>query len=407
MDLAIASDHHFTLDSSGHVWTPSSFTRPYWERYLGYFDRLLVVARCRRGRPEAHHRRADGPAVRFVPLDDFTGPSAYLAKARAIARAGIDAVRASHALVVRAATHVSVPMFVAAKALGRPVGVEVVGDPWDTFSRGSVVHPMRPTFRLMFAGLQRWQVGAADVALYVTARALQRRYPTHAPAYAASDAELPSSAYAPGARRWSEAPATPRLLFVGTLAQLYKGPDVLVEALARIHRTGRRATLTIVGEGGQRAPLERLAAARGVAALVRFAGQLQGGAAVARELDAADVFVLPSRQEGMPRALLEAMARALPCVSTTVGGIPELLEPEDLVERNDAPRLAAKLAEITASAERLNAMSARNLLRARAYENGISEAPRRAYLARLAELARGSRASERSAGAPRREEATL
>ena len=65
------------------------------------------------------------------------------------------------------------------------------------------------------------------------------------------------------------------------------------------------------------------------------------GHGVTEQLDAADVFVLPSRQEGLPRAMIEAMARSLPCVGSDVGGISELI-PDWVVPPNDPQALALK-----------------------------------------------------------------
>jgi len=79
------------------------------------------------------------------------------------------------------------------------------------------------------------------------------------------------------------------------------------------------------------------------------------------------LFVMPSRTEGLPRAMIEAMTRALPCIGTRVGGIPELLADEDLVNPGDVDGLAAKIKEVGTSPERLTAMSERNLRRAQEY----------------------------------------
>jgi hypothetical protein len=109
----------------------------------------------------------------------------------------------------------------------------------------------------------------------------------------------------------------------------------------------------------------------GIGERVHFRGQLTAGEAVRAELDAADLFCMPSRTEGMPRAMLEAMARALPCIGSTVGGIPELLPPEDLVPPGDVAALAAKIRDSIGDPVRMAAMSARNLERAHRYREEI------------------------------------
>jgi len=109
------------------------------------------------------------------------------------------------------------------------------------------------------------------------------------------------------------------------------------------------------------------AAALGVSERVEFRGQLASGELVRQELDRADLFVLPSRQEGLPRAMIEAMARGLPCIGSTVGGIPELLPESDLVPPDDARRLAHTIRSVVTDHARLARMSERNLEKAREY----------------------------------------
>jgi glycosyltransferase involved in cell wall biosynthesis len=94
---------------------------------------------------------------------------------------------------------------------------------------------------------------------------------------------------------------------------------------------------------------------------VAFLGELPGSAAVRQEFLKADLFILPSASEGLPRVVIEAMAVGLPCIATTVGGTPELLPPEDMVLPGDVDALTAKIQEITGNPERMRAMSARNL----------------------------------------------
>jgi glycosyltransferase involved in cell wall biosynthesis len=93
----------------------------------------------------------------------------------------------------------------------------------------------------------------------------------------------------------------------------------------------------------------------------------------------ADLFVLPSRTEGLPRAMLEAMARALPCIGSTAGGIPELLPAEDMVPPGDALSLALKIRSVLTDPVRLMSMSSRNLEKAKGYHEGILRERRNAF----------------------------
>jgi glycosyltransferase involved in cell wall biosynthesis len=158
------------------------------------------------------------------------------------------------------------------------------------------------------------------------------------------------------------------IVFVGTLAQLYKAPDVLLRAVAICLSAGADVTLRIVGDGRHRRELEALAEQLGIAARTVFVGELATRAAVVAELDRADLFVLPSHQEGLPRALIEAMARGLPCLGSTVGGIPELLDGEDVIEPGNVEELAALMLKVLRDRTRREAMALRNQSRARLYQ---------------------------------------
>ena len=77
--------------------------------------------------------------------------------------------------------------------------------------------------------------------------------------------------------------------------------------------------------------------------------------------------------------MIEAMARALPCIGSTVGGIPELLPPEDMVFPGDAGALARKIREVVTDPARMARMSARNLKMAREYRGEILRERRIAF----------------------------
>lgn len=111
--------------------------------------------------------------------------------------------------------------------------------------------------------------------------------------------------------------SAPLILAAGRLSR-EKGHDVLLTALAHIDRP---FVCVIAGDGPERAALTRQAAALNLTARIRFAGHLPS---LAPLLAAADMLILPSRSEGSPNVLLEAMAAGVPAIAASVGGVPEI-----------------------------------------------------------------------------------
>jgi glycosyltransferase involved in cell wall biosynthesis len=132
------------------------------------------------------------------------------------------------------------------------------------------------------------------------------------------------------------------ITFVGRL-HWQKGVDWLLRLMPDALASLPRHDLLIVGVGPQQAKLKRLAGSLGIGKRVHFAGWCDNVAAVLR---ASQLFVLPSRWEGMPNALLEAMASGLPVVAADVEGVTELLgetASEQVVPAHDAEAFKRKL----------------------------------------------------------------
>lgn len=167
------------------------------------------------------------------------------------------------------------------------------------------------------------------------------------------------------------------LLFVGRLDQV-KGVLVLFDAVAGLVAEGRDVRLTLVGDGPQRADLERRTKELGLGARVEFAGY-RSQAEVQEHLAAADVFVLPSFAEGVPVSLMEAMARATPVVATNVGGVTELVRDGVnglVVAPGDVDALAAAIARLESDASLRAAMGADGERTVRAEFDSVTEASR-------------------------------
>jgi glycosyltransferase involved in cell wall biosynthesis len=173
-------------------------------------------------------------------------------------------------------------------------------------------------------------------------------------------------------RRKLGLPPVPLALYTGRLAP-EKGVDVLLDAWAAARRLGCLAFLCVVGDGPERAALERRARDHGILGAVRFAGATDD---VTPWLRAADAFVLPSRQEGLSVALLEAMACGLAVVATAVGGTADAAGDAAVLVPPDAAALAGALARVLDEPGRARELGGR--ARRRAVERfGILEVARR------------------------------
>jgi glycosyltransferase involved in cell wall biosynthesis len=119
-----------------------------------------------------------------------------------------------------------------------------------------------------------------------------------------------------------------------------KAHDVILRATAVLAEQRTPIVVLFVGDGPARTDMEGLAAKLGLAGRVRFLGHRDD---VPDLLGAADLFLLPSRAEGLPVAVLEAMAKSLPVVATPVGGVPEVCahEREALFVPVDNPTMLA------------------------------------------------------------------
>jgi len=375
MNVVITKERRFQLGSDGNIYTDNESASGYkfFQRYLDVFDSVTIVGRLQTELTTGN-AIVTGPNVNFMPIPYYLGPTEYLLKSFEIDKVFDSIIEKNlntSAFIARCPSKLGSILIKKLQKAGHPFGMEVVGDPYDVFAPGAIKHPLRPIFRKWFPRSLRRLCQKATAVAYVTEYSLQRRYPPSPGAFNThySSIYLEPSAFVKQPRIAWETDRPYELICVGTLAQLYKAPDVLIKAVGVCQRNGLDVHLTIVGDGMYRAELEKLVSSLGINKQVRFLGQLKSGDPVRNELDKADLFVLPSKGEGLPRAMIEAMARGLPCIGTSASGIPELLDDCDMVEAGNVEALALKIGEVISNPSRMAEMSERNLIKSQKYLN--------------------------------------
>ena len=143
-------------------------------------------------------------------------------------------------------------------------------------------------------------------------------------------------------------PATIGPLVIGTAGRLsaVKNQFLMIQSFAQVVRDGLNAELRLAGKGPMKHDLLQLAVSLGVKDRVLFADYVEN---MPDFLRAMDIFVLSSDSEGLPIALIEAMACELPCVATTVGGVSEVLDNGQaglLVAPRDSAGMAQAMSEL-------------------------------------------------------------
>lgn len=365
-----AHDHRF-IKRGDIIGSESGFGARMWERYLPFCDELTVVGREGRALASKRLLTSSREGVRFnlLPkeenaLERWQGKGTR----EDILRAEIEC---HDVVIARIPSVIGLQANDIAKKLKKPVALEVVGCAWSSlWDYGSIAGKI-------FAPVQwlkmRQAVREANNVIYVTERYLQSRYSTKAQNVAnASNVELPAGSF-DGQRHYlsnevinqrlkrisSRALQPTRLGLIGSLHVRSKGIQFVLAALSHLKETDHSLRFHVLG-GGDTAPWIAEAKRHGVDDIVSFDGTLPEGDAVFKWLDEVDIYLQPSLQEGLPRALIEAMSRGCPAIGSDCAGIPELLSPSFIVPQRNVEELKNAILRLSSNDEMMAEQAKRN-----------------------------------------------
>lgn len=397
MDMVFVYEDKIAQDSNGNYYTGSAFSQAVFDRYLQVFDHITLLMRKADVDPDdtetlSRMNKLNAERIDVVILPNLTASiKNYLSLKlrREFRKIVIANITPDRAVIIRAPSSSGTIAAKHCRKIGKPYLAEAVGCPWDSLWN----HSLRGKLLAAKSWLQmRFCMRHASHAVYVTDEFLQRRYPTRGKSAPISDVELRPADGAVLEKRLEKIARHDGRTVIGTAAAVnvaFKGQHFVIEALARLKAQGRTDFEYRLAGGGDSSRLRALAEKRGVSDQVVFEGSLPHDR-MFDWLDGLDLYIQPSLQEGMPRALIEAMSRALPAFGSRIGGMPELLGGSAIFPAKDTAAIADMLAAL--GKESMSAMARANFARAADFEKAKLEKRRFDFYREFAEEAKESKA---------------
>ena len=335
-------------------------------RYHRLGERIVCLAFCRNV-VQPNQEQIEDSNVEFVFLKKVNTIKALLIERRENERIIEQTVSKVDACVVHVPSFIGDSVACVAKRLGKPYFTVVVGCAWDGYWNYNLVGKLMAPFR--YASLRKVQRDA-PYSIYVTQKFLQRRYPTRGKAIGCSNVNISTGEESVLKKRMEHIANRSGILKIATVAAVnvrYKGQEYVIRALGRLKKLGILMEYHLVG-GGDDTFLKKTAHACGVETQVIFHG-LMPHERILPFMDGMDLYVQPSKQEGLPRALIEAMSRGCLSLGSRTAGIPELLPSRYVFRRGNVGDIVKMLFRVTQTD--LYEQAQRNFEEAKLYDSAV------------------------------------
>ncbi|MGI8351376.1 glycosyltransferase [Niallia circulans] len=349
MKVVFAHDSRFIKNSDGKIYSSGSLGNKVWNRYLNVFDEIAVVSRMENIENSnleiKNLNLSSNEKVSFYPIPNISSPKGLIFNKKLAEKLITKQIEKADGLIARLPSEIGNLAIKVAKKIKKPYLVEVVACPWDNlWNYGNIqgkVYAPYATYQM------KKNVIDAPFSLYVTKENLQKKYPNNGRNIGCSDVEISmieKSVIEKRVKNIKNGRNIMKIGLIGTLNNKIKGIDVAIKAIDEVVKY-TDVEFHILG-GGDNSQWVNYAKKFNLESKVFFDGKLPSGDPINNWLDDIDIYIQPSYQEGLPRALIEAMSRGCPCLASNVGGIPELLDERYLHNPGDYNKLSKQILKL-------------------------------------------------------------
>lgn len=362
-------DHKFKK-VNGSYFSEGKFTDSVFRRYVNPNDRLIVISRMINTRDSRNLSEITLKNIDFRPIKGIAVSKAFSVHLLDNIKLVTHNIKNTDFIVVRLPSFVGVFTLILNIMFKKPYFIEVVGDAEQALlTAQESPNFLYKQFCIFFSHLNRFFIGNALGAVYVTKETLQKKYPNNGITCVASNVEIKIKEKELKLEDFNIKGNSFKVGLIGSFNNHYKGIKEAIKSINILQKNNYNVHLYILGSGHLLEEYKNLASTLNITDNIHFDGSLEGGEEVIKWLENMDIYIQPSYTEGLPRALIEAMSVGLPAIATDIGGIPELLPADCLIPPHNSEKLSHKISELIDSQELRFRHGCRNYITAKDYDS--------------------------------------
>ncbi len=393
MKCLIVLENHFYLDKNKNVWCDRVVDYNYLQRYLNIFDKILLTGRCEVIDYVIKDKLlVSGKNVEFVPMPNFIGVKGLIKNIFKIKKVVKDSIKKCDCAIFRVPTHLAIFTYKEVIRQKKPLAFEFMMAANKFFEGTSFINSI---LNIMIDKKVKKMCLQADGVSYVTKSILQKSYPCKAllepnnpnyftASYSSIDLELTDYFQ----QHWAikKEPKIFKLVHIGYMDSYRKGQDILIKVAKELQNRKYNFELTFVGDGNKKIEFMELTKKLGLEKNINFIGKVKDKKEILEIIRNSHIFVFPTKSEGLPRTLIEAMSQSLPCLASSVDGIPELLEKDFLIDYDDIEGYVKKIIELINNWKLCISVGKKNYQKALDYRKDKLDVKRNEFYKKIYEL---------------------